>query len=296
MGMSQEDIEALMGGIDIPTDEPKEDIKVEESLDENVKTEELEAILNSTIQSEQTNTSSSKDSKIEEIGTLLNEIENINPESSIKKEDNKEQNSSKKDEPENKSIDKDEIVKEWSSSKINEGVFPFPAENDTKVVSQLSQVANDSEEKVSQIFDVLSLALDNNNDIRKKIKGFEEIAVSQMAFLNLLCDKFPNVSQFNEQLEKINQLQLDLKDLKTLLDNEDVHIFQGMELMQFNDINRQKIERVMSVIRKLSLYLNNLFEEDAPKDIPMAKHIHGDTDTEDLVGDDLDKLIAEFNK
>ncbi|RXJ80622.1 hypothetical protein CRU86_00290 [Aliarcobacter skirrowii] len=295
MGMSQEDIEALMGGIDIPTDEPKEDIKVEESLDENVKTEELEAILNSTIQSEQTNTNSSKDSKIEEIGTLLNEIENINPESSIK-EDNKEQNSSKKDEPENKSVDKDEIVKEWSSSKINEGVFPFPAENDTKVVSQLSQVANDSEEKVSQIFDVLSLALDNNNDIRKKIKGFEEIAVSQMAFLNLLCDKFPNVSQFNEQLEKINQLQLDLKDLKTLLDNEDVHIFQGMELMQFNDINRQKIERVMSVIRKLSLYLNNLFEEDAPKDIPMAKHIHGDTGTEDLVGDDLDKLIAEFNK
>lgn len=295
MGMSQEDIEALMGGIDIPTDEPKEDIKVKESLDESVKTEELEAILNSTIQSEQTNTNSSKDSKIEEIGTLLNEIENINPESSIK-EDNKEQNSSKKDEPENKSIDKDEIVKEWSSSKINEGVFPFPAENDTKVVSQLSQVANDSEEKVSQIFDVLSLALDNNNDIRKKIKGFEEIAVSQMAFLNLLCDKFPNVSQFNEQLEKINQLQLDLKDLKTLLDNEDVHIFQGMELMQFNDINRQKIERVMSVIRKLSLYLNNLFEEDSPKDIPMAKHIHGDTDTEDLVGDDLDKLIAEFNK
>lgn len=295
MGMSQEDIEALMGGIDIPTDEPKEDIKVEESLDENVKTEELEAILNSTIQSEQTNTNSSKDSKIEEIGTLLNEIENINPESSIK-EDNKEQNSSKKDEPENKNIDKDEIVKEWSSSKINEGVFPFPAENDTKVVSQLSQVANDSEEKVSQIFDVLSLALDNNNDIRKKIKGFEEIAVSQMAFLNLLCDKFPNVSQFNEQLEKMNQFQLDLKDLKTLLDNEDVHIFQGMELMQFNDINRQKIERVMSVIRKLSLYLNNLFEEDAPKDIPMAKHIHGDTGTEDLVGDDLDKLIAEFNK
>ena len=52
----------------------------------------------------------------------------------------------------------------------------------------------------------------------------------------------------------------------------------------------------MSVIRKLSLYLNNLFEEDAPKDIPMAKHIHGDTGTEDLVGDDLDKLIAEFNK
>ena len=70
-----------------------------------------------------------------------------------------------------------------------------------------------------------------------------------------------------------------------------------MELMQFNDINRQKIERVMSVIRKLNLYLNNLFEDDGTvgKDIAVAKHIHGDENS-DLIGDDLDKLIAEFSK
>jgi hypothetical protein len=65
--------------------------------------------------------------------------------------------------------------------------------------------------------------------------------------------------------------------------------------MQFNDINRQKIERVMSVIRKLSLYLNNLFEDsNSGKDIVVAKHIHGDNN-DDLIGDDLDKLIAEFS-
>ena len=46
------------------------------------------------------------------------------------------------------------------------------------------------------------------------------------------------------------------------MNDEDTQIFQAMELMQFNDINRQKIERVMSVIRKLSSYLNNLFEDD----------------------------------
>ena len=66
--------------------------------------------------------------------------------------------------------------------------------------------------------------------------------------------------------------------------------------MQFNDINRQKIERVMSVIRRLSSYLNNLFEDDAATtEIVVAKHIHGD-DNDDLIGDDLDKLIAEFAK
>ena len=52
----------------------------------------------------------------------------------------------------------------------------------------------------------------------------------------------------------------------------------------------------MSVIRKLSIYLNNLFEDDGKTtNLPMAKHIHGD-ETEDLVGDDLDKLIAEFSQ
>ena len=48
-----------------------------------------------------------------------------------------------------------------------------------------------------------------------------------------------------------------MADLKKLLNEEDNQIFQGMELMQFNDINRQKLKELMSVIRKLSLYLNN---------------------------------------
>lgn len=276
MGMSQEDIEALMGGIDIPSDEPKVEEEVLEEADIQIDTEDIEALINSVIEDDKNPITASKESKIEEIGTLLEEIENSKVEE-IK-------------------IDKEEIGKEWSSSKINEGVFPFPAENDTKVVSQLSQVANDSEEKVSQIFDVLSLALDNNGELRNRIKAYDDYVVSQMALLNQLCDKFPSISLFAEQLEKSKEFESSLKDLKTLLDNEDVHIFQGMELMQFNDINRQKIERVMSVIRKLSMYLNNLFEEDNPQDVPMAKHIHGDTDTEDLVGDDLEKLIADYSK
>ena len=41
----------------------------------------------------------------------------------------------------------DDIVKDWTSSKINEE-FSFASwKKDTKVVNQLTQVANDSEEK-----------------------------------------------------------------------------------------------------------------------------------------------------
>ena len=297
MSMSQEDIEALMNGLDIPAQDSAEVVKEEPVAQEKVNTKEIEELLSQVEKGEEKESiAPATEKKINEIGELLNDIEDdaltadniLEDQSSLEtKEEKVVEKSSKSD---------DDIVKEWSSSKISEGVFPFPAENDTKVVSQLSQVANDSEEKVSQIFDVLSLTLDNNSEIRKSIKSYEEFILSQNKLLNSLSNKFPKIGVFQEQLEKVKSFENSIKSLKTLLDDEDMHIFQGMELMQFNDINRQKIERVMSVIRKLSIYLNNLFEDDNPRELPMARHIHGDTDTEDLVGDDLDKLIAEFNK
>ena len=297
MSMSQEDIEALMNGLDIPAQDSAEVVKEEPVAQEKVNTKEIEELLSQVEKGEEKESiATATEKKINEIGELLNDIED-----DALTADNILENQSSLETKEEKVVEKssksdDDIVKEWSSSKISEGVFPFPAENDTKVVSQLSQVANDSEEKVSQIFDVLSLTLDTNSEIRKSIKSYEEFILSQNKLLNSLSNKFPKIGVFQEQLEKVKNFESSIKSLKTLLDDEDMHIFQGMELMQFNDINRQKIERVMSVIRKLSIYLNNLFEDDNPRELPMARHIHGDTDTEDLVGDDLDKLIAEFNK
>ncbi|WP_418186144.1 hypothetical protein ACNSOS_04840 [Aliarcobacter vitoriensis] len=289
MSMSQEDIEALMNGLDIPADDSTDVSKEEPKNDEKINTKEIEELLSQVENQDNESIPVSSEKKINEIETLLNDIDEKSIDEQVQ-----EVTKIKSNEVEDDKV-KDEIVKEWSSSKINEGVFPFPAENDTKVVSQLSQVANDSEEKVSQIFDVLSLTLDNNGDLRKKIKEYEEFSLSQEKLLNSLASKFPNINVFQQQLGKVKEFENSLKGLRSMLDDEDMHIFQGMELMQFNDINRQKIERVMSVIRKLSIYLNNLFEEDNPKEIPMARHIHGDRDTEDLVGDDLDKLIAEFS-
>ncbi|MDN5087539.1 hypothetical protein [Aliarcobacter butzleri] len=308
--MSQEDIEALMSGLDIASDGNSE--QTEETIEPaKVNTKEIEELLSQTEEikdkddttkvQESIETSvanipnednANKNNKINEIENLLNDIEINSPKELVSSSENvkKIQDDDKSDRSE------DEIVKDWTSSKINEGVFPFPAESDTKVVTQLSQVANDSEEKVSQIFDVLSLGLDNNNELRKAFKEYDSFITAETNLLVSLNNKFPNIKIFDEHLKNIHTVKDSLEKLKALLNDEDMHIFQGMELMQFNDINRQKIERVMSVIRKLSIYLNNLFEDDGKTtNLPMAKHIHGD-ETEDLVGDDLDKLIAEFSQ
>ncbi|MCT7537845.1 hypothetical protein [Aliarcobacter butzleri] len=310
MSMSQEDIEALMSGLDIASDGNSE--QTEEAIEPaKVNTKEIEELLSQTEEikdkddttkvQESIETSAAnipnednanKNNKINEIENLLNDIEINSPKELVSSSENvkKIQDDDKSDRTE------DEIVKDWTSSKINEGVFPFPAESDTKVVTQLSQVANDSEEKVSQIFDVLSLGLDNNNELRKAFKEYDSFITAETNLLVSLNNKFPNIKIFDEHLKNIHTVKYSLEKLKALLNDEDMHIFQGMELMQFNDINRQKIERVMSVIRKLSIYLNNLFEDDGKTtNLPMAKHIHGD-ETEDLVGDDLDKLIAEFSQ
>jgi hypothetical protein len=329
MSMSQEEIEALMNGLDISDDENDSE---ETSVSTKVNTQEIEELLSQTedlkeeakvenkVEEPSVEASKSDETfEIDDIEELLknntsndlidnNEIDDLLKEidSSQLEEEIKENPSDKTKPIEDKVIptetkeslnhSEDELVKNWTSSKINEGVFPFPADNDTKVVNQLSQVANDSEEKVSQIFDVLSLTLDNNNEIRKNIKEMETFLIAQKSLLSTLNSKFPNISLFNENLEKINGVSNSISGLSGLLNDEDNSIFQAMELMQFNDINRQKIERVMSVIRKLSIYLNNLFEDDgSSKEVAIAKHIHGD-ENDDLIGDDLDKLIAEFSQ
>ena len=314
MSMSQEEIEALMNGLDIVDDSDSEEETVAvntqeieellsktEEIKDDIKIEDEEIVKFDAIQEPVEFKTSVNNSDIEK---LLNEIENA----SNDKKNLDEQEESILDSIECEAIQEkpiivekrldrteDEIVKDWTSSKINEGVFPLPAENDTKVVSQLSQVANDSEEKVSQIFDVLSLMLDNNNELRNSLKEVDAFVNAQASLLNSLNSKFPNIKIFDEHLLNANKISNLLKGSKDLINLEDSKIFEAMELMQFNDINRQKIERAMSVIRKLSLYLNNLFEDDGTsKDIAVAKHIPGDT-TNDLIGDDLDKLIAEFS-
>ena len=353
MSMSQEEIEALMSGLDIEDDATDSE---ESSEKTKVNTQEIEELLAQTedYKKVDSKSKSEEDSRVtiddskdiiskkeesrvktDEIEQLLHDIE-TNSSSKFEEEDEedsledldldsldkledevkpeeqvdlknltveeapkievKENSLKEKDISEKKETRSDEdVAKDWTSSRIEEGVFPLPVEKDTKVVSQLNQVANDSEEKVSQIFDVLSLTLDNNNELRNSIKSMESFIASHTTLLESLNNKFPNIEVFEEHLNNIKTVSTTLNNLKQQSSTEDAQIFQAMELMQFNDINRQKIERVMSVIRKLSMYLNNLFEDDGTaSNVAVAKHIHGDHST-DLAGDDLEKLITEFS-
>ncbi|MDC0932373.1 hypothetical protein OAR97_00865 [Arcobacteraceae bacterium] len=272
--MSQEEIEALMSGADdIQVDEVEENIAGDEL---NIEPESVE------------NIDPDEDINVDDI---LAGIDGIVDEEDVNVDDILAGIDGVVDEP-NES--KDSEVSEMES-KINNNQYPLPASDENKVVNQLNEVADDSEEKASQIFDVLSFILDENAEISKYNKNMSEFITQQSELLESLSIKFPNVDIFTDNLTNAKQLIETSNELSLKVDAENNKVFEAMELMQYHDINRQKIERVMAVIKKLSSYLNGIFEDDSGKaEVQIAKHISGDSN--DIVdSDDIESLISEFS-
>jgi len=291
MSMSQEEIEALMSGAESTEADETEEVSVDAQPDETtqgVQEEQQEDVQGDDVTAETeestTNTSESEDD-IDNIDDMLAGIDGIVDDGSDIEEGldtNLEQKETKKDQSMEELIDSNQ--------------YPMPVKHENKVVNQLNEVADDSEEKASQIFDVLSFILDENNEIQNYNKNMGEFIDTQVLLLDALAKKFPNIDVFSQNLETAKTLVEDSKSLSSKIDGENNKVFEAMELMQYHDINRQKIERVMAVIRKLNSYLNGIFEDDNEKpEVQIAKHISGDSN--DIVGaDDIDSLIAEFSE
>ncbi len=176
---------------------------------------------------------------------------------------------------------------------------PPPPTDDHKMVHQLDDVTKDSEEKATQMFDKLdainNFSMDAESGLSEIIGGIE----ANIEIFTKLHEKFPNIAAFSEALEKNNALK---SSAEMTLDNvrmaED-EIMMAMDMMQYQDIHRQKIERVINVMRALSKYMSSLFEGkiDDDKRVASAVHIAGDTHTENLVSnDDIEALIESLGK
>jgi hypothetical protein len=182
-----------------------------------------------------------------------------------------------------------------SNSTNDEVMLPLPSSKEHKIVNQLNEVAEDTEEKASQIFDVLSYILDENEKVVKSNEVSREFIDSQIELLEKLSTKFPKIDIFQENIKKAQEAKELTIQTTDVVNEENNKIFEAMEIMQYHDINRQKIERVMSVIRKLTQYLNGIFEDGSNKpEVQVAKHISGDG-AETVNEEDIDSLISEFN-
>lgn len=176
---------------------------------------------------------------------------------------------------------------------------PPPPTEDHKVVHQLDDVTRDSEEKAGEIFDQLEAIGDSVFKIENKVKSIDKMLASQTLIFTKLTEKFPNVGAFSEGLANCTTIKNEIDEINNdVMDCNDASM-QAMDIMQYQDIHRQKIERVINVMRALSQYMNSLFEGkiDDSKRVSSAVYIAGDHNDEDLAStDDIEALIASFGK
>lgn len=175
---------------------------------------------------------------------------------------------------------------------------PPPPTDDHKVVHQLDDVTKDSEAKASEIFDQLDNISSSADKIVKSSKEIKKYIENQQEIFQKLCEKFPQIETFSRSLEESNQISSTLKNI--LNDANDCldASMQAMDIMQFQDIHRQKIERVINVMRALAQYMNSLFEGkiDDSKRVSSAVYITGDNKEDMASEDDIEALIASFGK
>ncbi|EES89901.1 hypothetical protein HCMG_01220 [Helicobacter canadensis MIT 98-5491] len=175
---------------------------------------------------------------------------------------------------------------------------PPPPTTEHKVVHQLDDVTRDSEVKATETFDKLELINNAGMDIEEGLAKIDKFIKSQEAMLQKLHQKFPDFHTFSQQLEEVAEVKSVMETLSNASQDISNASLEAMDIMQYQDIHRQKIERVINVMRALSRYMSSLFEGkvDDAKRVSSAVHIQGDN-TENVVNEeDIEALIANFGK
>lgn len=102
-------------------------------------------------------------------------------------------------------------------------------------------------------------------------------------------------NKLDEVLEKLDLAEKEGENTAEHINDIRNTVFEIMSIMQYQDIHRQKIERVINTMRSISQIMSSSLDSVSGTFAPSAKHIPGDKDTEDLVDDDeLARLVAEM--
>lgn len=175
-------------------------------------------------------------------------------------------------------------------------ILPMPATKENKMVCQLDDVTKESEAKATEIFDIIDNANNVMIETGDRVEQIVDILERNIHLFQTLHIKFPNVLAFKNKLEK-NQKALELtKTIMDILRSSSDAIMNVMDIMQYQDIHRQKIERVINVMRSLSGYMNTLLEgriEDTRR-VASAQHIIGDATAEIVSQNDIEDLLSQF--
>jgi chemotaxis regulatin CheY-phosphate phosphatase CheZ len=148
--------------------------------------------------------------------------------------------------------------------------------DDEKVINQLDEVTQDSEQKAKEVLEQLEALSENLTTIQKKSKNLEtKLSKSDLD-------------------DKSNYIKL-IKEIENISNSASDEALSIVANMQYQDLHRQKIERVINTIRALTRYINNLFESNISDQdrVSSASYIKGDKDKRDVVSnEEIEQLLS----
>ena len=174
---------------------------------------------------------------------------------------------------------------------------PPPPTDDHKIVNQLDTVTRDSEKKATEIFDKLEEISAHTMEIESLVDSQQELLKKHHSLFTKLHQSFPDAHSFQEALSESEEILEKIDRIREKAQTSGDEIMMIMDIMQYQDIHRQKIERVINVMRALLRYMNSMFESqiDDKDRVSSAVHIHGDKENGELVSnEDIEALIANF--
>lgn len=231
----------------------------------------------------------------EELDALMNSTEDLDldsvEETEIKPETEYE------DEEKNKQI-VDAMINGDYKARADMAWPPPPPSKERKVVHQLDDVTRDSEIKATEMMEKLEIINDFFANSENELCVISDALNKNIEIFEKLNAKFPNVVSFKEAIETNNNAKNIIDEITGCLQTGQDEVMMAMDAMQYQDIHRQKIERVINVMRALSRYMSSLFEGkiDDEKRVGSAVHIEGDTTTDVVSNDDIEALIASLGK
>jgi len=190
----------------------------------------------------------------------------------------------------------EESANPQSDEEVKEEIIPPPADEKHKVVAQLDEVTKESEEKATQILDIMDNISASMADAVEELNDVLKFLDHEKELFTKLAKSFPHIKTFKEELDRVNEM---IEKVQKAIESGEAtqdEIMMAMDIMQYQDIHRQKIERVINIMRALIKYMNRLFEgkiEDSQR-VKSATHIQGDENDELVDEDDIEALIAQF--
>jgi len=180
--------------------------------------------------------------------------------------------------------------------KIDPSSATPPVVNDeNRVVTQLDDVTRESEEKANEVFDKLDEILLVTTNISNSSIEQEGVIKKNIEIFEKLSDKFKDIETFKVALENNNKLLQKSSILVQETDKVNEIVDDIMNVMQYQDIHRQKIERVVNVIRALSHYMQSLFDSNVDDEKRASSAITIDSQNS-VNEDELEALLESFAK